>query len=154
MGCVHTHQGMLTIEWWGSPSHIQSVVEKIGEDNWKAENINQIISQMFAPGTKHDKIQAWWASDILSKNMLERVCWCIHSKMESWSWTIYCSMSCSNGGKHAWVRGDRRSHAALRCCWKRNVLLLTCAKASRRKGHWSTINLTTMTKTTRAQLPK
>jgi hypothetical protein len=28
----------------------------------------------------------------------------------------------------------------LKCCWKRNVLLSTCAKVSRRKRHWSTIN--------------
>jgi hypothetical protein len=35
------------------------------------------------------------------------------------------------------------------------VLLSTCAKASRRKlGCWSTINLTTMIKTTKAQLLK
>jgi hypothetical protein len=34
----------------------------------------------------------------------------------------------------------------LRCCWKGNVLLSTHAKASRKKGRWSTINLTPMTK--------
>jgi hypothetical protein len=38
----------------------------------------------------------------------------------------------------------------LRCCWKRNVLLLICVKASRRKGCWSTINLATMIKATKA----
>jgi hypothetical protein len=27
--------------------------------------------------------------------------------------------------KHVDVGGDKRSHVALRCCWKRNVLLLT-----------------------------
>jgi len=62
--------------------------------------------------------------------------------------------SCSNGGKHTHVGGGRRSHATLTCCWKRNVLLLIHVKVLRRKKHWSTINLTTMTETTRAQLPK
>jgi hypothetical protein len=33
MGCVHTHQRILAIEEWGSSSHIQNVMEKIGEDN-------------------------------------------------------------------------------------------------------------------------
>jgi hypothetical protein len=33
MGCVHTHQGMHAIEGWGSPSRVQSVMEKIGKDN-------------------------------------------------------------------------------------------------------------------------
>jgi hypothetical protein len=28
--------------------------------------------------------------------------------------------------------GGRRSHATLRCCWKGNVLLLTCAKFQER----------------------
>ncbi len=74
--------------------------------------------------------------------------------MESWNWTICCLTSCSNGGKHAHGGGGRRSHAALSYCWKINVLLLIHVKALRRKNHWSTINLTTMTKTTRAQFPK
>jgi hypothetical protein len=33
MGCVHTHQGILAIEGWGSSSHLWNVMEKIGEDN-------------------------------------------------------------------------------------------------------------------------
>jgi len=36
--------------------------------------------------------------------MLEKVWWCKCSKMESWSWTICCSMSCSNGGRCMWAR--------------------------------------------------
>jgi hypothetical protein len=31
MGCVHTHWGILVIEGWDSPSHIQNVVEKLGK---------------------------------------------------------------------------------------------------------------------------
>jgi hypothetical protein len=42
----------------------------------------------------------------------------------------------------------------LRCCWKGNVSLSTCVKVSKKKGRWSTINLTTMTEATRAQVPK
>jgi hypothetical protein len=49
------------------------------------------------------------------ESMLEKVWWWRHSEMESWSWTICCLMSCSNGGRHAWVRGGRRSHVALKC---------------------------------------
>ncbi len=32
------------------------------------------------------------------ETMLERVWWCEHSKMESWSWTSCCSMNYSKGG--------------------------------------------------------
>jgi len=32
-------------------------------------------------------------------------------------------MSCSNGRRHRQVGGGKRSHATLRCCWKRNALL-------------------------------
>jgi hypothetical protein len=41
--------------------------------------------------------------------MLIKVWWCRRSKMESWSWTIYCPMSCFKK-KHAQVGGGRRSH--------------------------------------------
>jgi hypothetical protein len=106
---------------------------------------------MPAPGPEHDKIRAQWVSNILSKNMLEKVRWCKHSEMESWSWTICWPMNCSNRRRHTQTGGGRKSHASLRCHWKGNVLLSTRVKASRRKGCWSTINLTTMIETTRAQ---
>ncbi len=35
MGCVDTHQGGLAMKRFDSPSHIQSIVEKIGEYNLK-----------------------------------------------------------------------------------------------------------------------
>jgi len=44
MGCVHTHQGMLVIEEWGSPSGIWSDVQRIGEDNWKVGRTSQVIN--------------------------------------------------------------------------------------------------------------
>jgi hypothetical protein len=116
MGCVHTHQGMPTIEGWGSPSRIWSVVEKTREDNQKARRTSQTVNQMLALGPEYDKIQAWWASNILLENMLKRVWWCKHSEMEFWNWTICCPMSCWNEKKHAWATGDKKSHAALRCC--------------------------------------
>ncbi len=121
MGCVHTHQGLLAIEGWGSPSHVQNVVQKTREDNQKVGKTSQVVSQVPMLRLEHDKIWAWWAWNVLSKNIMEMVC--RHSKMESWSWTICCSMSCSNEKKHAKVGGGRRSHAMLRCCWKGNVLL-------------------------------
>ncbi len=34
-------------------------------------------------------------------------------------------MSYSNRGRHARPRDGRRLHAALKCCWKGNLLLLT-----------------------------
>ncbi len=154
MGCVHTHQGMPTTKERGSPSCIQNVVRKIGEDNQKVGKTGQVISQTPTLRIKHDKIWAWWASNVSLESMLEKVWWCKCSEMEFWSWTICYPMSCSNGGTHAWVGGGRRSHAALRCCRKRNVLLSIHVKASRKKGHWSTINLIAMIKVIRAQLPK
>jgi hypothetical protein len=33
MGSVHMHQGIIAIEGWGNPSHVQNVIEKIGENN-------------------------------------------------------------------------------------------------------------------------
>jgi hypothetical protein len=82
---------------------------------------------------KNDKIWPQWASSIPSKIMLEKVWSCKHFKMESWRWTICCLICCSKGRKHVHVLGNRRPHVALRCCWKRKVLLSTHAKASRRK---------------------
>jgi len=63
-------------------------------------------------------------------------------------------MSCSKGKKHAHVEGSKKSHATLRCYWKKKVLLSTCANALKKKGHWLTMNLTIMIDTTRAQLLK
>ncbi len=82
MGCVHTHRGMPTIEGWGSPSCVQSVVQKTRENNQKAKKIGRIINQAPTLGLEHDKIQARWALDVPSNNMLEKVWWCQHSKME------------------------------------------------------------------------
>jgi hypothetical protein len=150
IGCVHTHQGIPTNEGWGSLSHIRSVIEKIEENNRKARKISRVVNQTFAPRWEHHKIQAKWASDIPLKSMLKKVWWCKQSKMECWSWTICCMMNCTNGGRHAWAKGNRNSHATLKCCQKGNLLSLTRAKASRRNRHLSTINLTTMIETTRA----
>jgi hypothetical protein len=36
MGCVHTHQGILAIEGWGSPNHVQNV-EKTEKTSQKLE---------------------------------------------------------------------------------------------------------------------
>jgi len=154
MGCVHMHQRILAIEGCGNPSCIWSTVQKDGEDNWKVGKVGWVGSQKPTLGPKHDKIQAQCVSNILSKSMLKRVWWCKRSKMESWSQTICCLMRCSKGRRHANVKGGRRSQATLRCCWKGKVLLSICVKALRRKEGWSTINLTTMMETTRAQLLK
>jgi hypothetical protein len=146
IGCVHMHQRIFTIERCGNPSCIRNVVKKDGEDNWKVGKIGWVISQVLTLGLKHDKIRAWWILDIL----LEKVWWCKWSEMESWSWTICYPMSYSKGGGHIHVRGNRKLQTVLKCCWKGKVLLLICLNVSRRKGHWSTINLTTMMKATRA----
>jgi len=73
MGCVHTYQGKHAIERCDSLNHIQSTMEKIGENNRKIGKISQTISQVPTPKLKRDKIQARWASNISSKNMLEKV---------------------------------------------------------------------------------
>jgi len=39
MGCVHTYQGKPAIQGCGSLNHIQSIMEKIGEDN---QNVGKI----------------------------------------------------------------------------------------------------------------
>jgi hypothetical protein len=41
----------------GSPRHVQSVVEKIGESNQKVRKIGQIINQILALRPKHDKFK-------------------------------------------------------------------------------------------------
>jgi hypothetical protein len=64
---------MFAIEGWGSLNHLQSHVEKNGEDNQKVGKIDQVVNQTFAFGPKHDKIQTRWALDISSKSMLEKV---------------------------------------------------------------------------------
>jgi hypothetical protein len=56
MGCVHMHQGIPTIEGCGSPSHVQNVVEKNGENNQKLGKMSQIISQVPTLRLKYDKI--------------------------------------------------------------------------------------------------
>jgi hypothetical protein len=75
MGCVHTNQKIPTNEKCGSLNHIWNIVEKTRENNWKAKKIGRIISQSPIPRLEHDNIQAWWASYILSRSMLEMVWW-------------------------------------------------------------------------------
>jgi len=43
MGCVHTYWRIFIIEGCGNPSHIQSIMEKDGEDNRKARKANRTI---------------------------------------------------------------------------------------------------------------
>ncbi len=58
MGCVHTHWKRPTIEGCDNLNHIQSIVEKIREDNQKAKKIGQVINQTLTLGSEHDKIRA------------------------------------------------------------------------------------------------
>jgi hypothetical protein len=71
MGCVHAHRGMLAIEGWGSPSHVQNVVQKTREDNQKVGKIVRVISQACALRPEHNKIWAQWAWNVLSKSIME-----------------------------------------------------------------------------------
>jgi len=48
-------------------------MEKSGEDNQKVGKIGKAIRQTPTPRLEHDKIWAWWASCIPSKNMLKKV---------------------------------------------------------------------------------
>jgi hypothetical protein len=73
MGCVYRHRRILAIEGWSSPNCVWINMEKNVEDNWKVEKIRQVVSQTPALGPKHDKIRARWASNIVLKNMLEKV---------------------------------------------------------------------------------
>jgi hypothetical protein len=54
---------------------------------------------------------------------------------------FFTLMNCSNKGRHARIGGNKRSHVALKCCWKRKMLLSICVKALRRKKCQSIVNL-------------
>jgi hypothetical protein len=71
MGCVHTHQGIPTIEACDSPSHGWNVVEKTRKNNQNVRKTNQVVNQMPAPRPKHDKFGH--NGLILSKSMLEKL---------------------------------------------------------------------------------
>jgi hypothetical protein len=52
------------------------------------------------------------------------------------------------------VLGVAENHNCIEVLLEMEVLLSTCAKALRRKGHWLTMNLITMIEVIKAQLPK
>jgi hypothetical protein len=108
MGCVHTHWGRLVIDGCGSLNLVWSNVENIGEDSLKVRKIGWAINQAPTLRPEYNKIQAWWALGIVLESMLKRVWWCKCFKMESWSQTIWCLMSCSKIGRHVHGRGGRR----------------------------------------------
>ncbi len=115
MRCVHTHWRGLQLKdviilvaskvLWRK---LGKIIKIVGKMHW---TINQIIILRL----EHNKSQAQWFSNILSKNMLEMVWWCICSKMEFWSQIICCSMNCSKVKKHAHVMGGKRLHVILKC---------------------------------------
>jgi len=76
MECMHAHQKILAIEGLGSLSHIWNDVQKTKENYQKVGKIGRTINQTPALGLKHDRIWAWWASDILLKSMFIKVWWC------------------------------------------------------------------------------
>jgi hypothetical protein len=49
---------MPIIEGWGSPSHVQNVIQKTNEDNRKVKKIDRVVNQVPTPGPKQDKIWA------------------------------------------------------------------------------------------------
>jgi hypothetical protein len=52
---------------------VQSAMENIEKTSQKPRKIGLTISQALTPKPKHDIIQAQWASNISSKNMLKKV---------------------------------------------------------------------------------
>jgi hypothetical protein len=62
-----------------------------------------------------------------------------------------CSLACFSALEN--LSTHMKITCCFRCCWKGKVLLLNHVKALKRKGHWSTINWTTMIDT-KAQVPK
>ncbi len=72
-----------------------------------------------------------------------RCVWNVVEKIRENNWKV---------GKIGWTISQTPTlgpkHDTLRCCWKGKGLLLTHVRASRRKGHWSTMNLATMIETT------
>ncbi len=106
--CAHALK-RLAIEGCDNPSCVQRVMKKTKESNQKLGKTHWTINQIITLRLDHDKIQAQWVSNILSKNMLEKIWWCICSKMESWNQII-----CYSKG---------RKHAHVMCC---NPLLEEC----------------------------
>jgi hypothetical protein len=99
--------------------------EKIGEYNWKPKKTNPTTSEMCVPKLKHDQIQAWWISNILSKNnLLKIVWWCKYSTIKFWNQTICYMMSCLNKRKNIWVENERRSHATFEMSLKRESVIV------------------------------
>ncbi len=142
MGCVHTHQKIHAIEGCGSPSCFWNIMEKDGENIWKVGKDGWAVSQMFAPRLEHDKIWTQWVSHILLESMLKRVWWCKCSKMEFGNQTICCPMSYSKEGRHAHGRGDRKSQATSKCCWKKTNQNISnhvslFGKLSTKRGAWA-----------------
>jgi hypothetical protein len=148
MGCVHTHQGMLTIEVWGNLSCVWSDVEKIKENNRKARKIGWVVSQAPALKLEYDKMWTRWALDISLENMLKK-----YDGVDTLKWNLevepFVVRWVVQMKKDTRAKGGRRSHVAMRCYWKRNVLLSIRAKVWKRKGCWSAINLTSMIEMTR-----
>ncbi len=54
MGCVHTHQGILTIEACDNPSHGWNIAEKTRKNNQNVRK-TKVVNQMLAPRLEHDK---------------------------------------------------------------------------------------------------
>jgi hypothetical protein len=116
MWCVHTHQTRPKIKGCDTPNHIENIVEKTNENNWKDRNIGWIISQTPTPRAEHGKIWARWALSFLSKSMWVRAWWSKCFEMESWSWTICCLRNYSKGKRYTHVGGVKKFHIALGCC--------------------------------------
>ncbi len=55
MWCVHTHQGIPTIEGCDSPSHSWNVVEKTKKNNQNVKKNSQIVNQTPTPRLEDDK---------------------------------------------------------------------------------------------------
>jgi hypothetical protein len=142
--CAHTSKD--TYNWrMGLSKSYSKHYKKDQGANWKLGKIGQIVNQASTLRPNHDR---FGHSGLYISH--QKAWWCRNFEMEFWNQTICCLMSCSNKGRHARTKGDRKSHAAFRCYSKKKVLLSTRAKVSKRKGCWSTINLATMIEATRA----
>jgi hypothetical protein len=108
---------------------------------------------MFVFRRVHDKIRAEWASNIPSKNMLEMVWWCKHSKINFLNQIIYCPMNCSNRRKHTRLKAVENHMLPWNVLLKKKCYGLVL-KFQEGRGCWSSIKLTTMIKTTTSQFLK
>jgi hypothetical protein len=80
-------------------------MEKIDDDRQNIGKINQTMN--YALQLEREKMWPQWMSNIPSKRMLKKMCWCKQFKKESSRHSICLVMRCSKEGRHLWTTRAR-----------------------------------------------